>query len=169
MSINSAKNNLVCACAKLSQSCPTPRFHGLYSSPGSSVHRILQARILEWVAIPFSRGSSRPRGRTWASSVAGRFFTVWATREALREGHAFSDLQLHLGQFLEKQTQGSTHLTREAIFVARELLLFHWNFPPTFLAGYLCRRHASSGQVGFSSCFVWSDLAAAAAADWCCR
>jgi len=42
----------------------------------------LQAKILEWVAISFSRGSSWPRGRTWVSCIAGRFFTVWATREA---------------------------------------------------------------------------------------
>ena len=48
------------------------------SPPGSSVHRILQARILEWVA----RGSSRPRDWTRISSTAGRFFTIWVTREA---------------------------------------------------------------------------------------
>ena len=52
------------------------------SPPGSSVHGILQARILEWVAIPFSRGSSQPRDWTWVSCIAGGFFTVWATREA---------------------------------------------------------------------------------------
>ena len=52
------------------------------SLPGSCVHGILQARILEWVAIPFSRGSSWPRDQTWVSSIAGRFFTIWATREA---------------------------------------------------------------------------------------
>ena len=46
------------------------------SPPGSSVHGILQARILEWVAIPFSRGSSQPRDRTPVSYIAGRFFTV---------------------------------------------------------------------------------------------
>ena len=49
--------------------------------PGSSVHGILQAKILEWVTIPFSRGSSWPRDRTWVSHVASRFFTVWSTRE----------------------------------------------------------------------------------------
>ena len=43
---------------------------------------ILQARILEWVAIPFSRGSSQPRDWTWVSCIAGRVFTFWATREA---------------------------------------------------------------------------------------
>ena len=48
------------------------------SLPGSSVHGILQARTLEWVAISFSRGSSQPRDRTQVSCVAGRFFTNWA-------------------------------------------------------------------------------------------
>ena len=48
----------------------------------SSVHGILQARILEWVAFPFSRGSPQPRDRTQVSRVAGGFFTIWATREA---------------------------------------------------------------------------------------
>ena len=47
-----------------------------YSPPDSSVHGILQARILEWVAIHFSRGSSQLRDRTWVSSNAGRFFTT---------------------------------------------------------------------------------------------
>ena len=54
------------------------------SPPGSSVHEIFQARILEWVAISFSRGSSQPRDRNQVSCIAGRFFTDWATREALR-------------------------------------------------------------------------------------
>ena len=52
------------------------------SPPGSSVHGILQARTLEWVALPFSRGSSQPRDQTRVSHIAGRFFTVWATWEA---------------------------------------------------------------------------------------
>ena len=47
--------------------------------PGSSVHGILQARILEWVAITFSRGSSQPRDKTQVSCLAGSFFTIWAT------------------------------------------------------------------------------------------
>ena len=54
-----------------------------YSPPGSSVHRIFQTRILEWIAISFSRGSSQPRDRTQVSRIAGRFFTSWATGEAL--------------------------------------------------------------------------------------
>ena len=49
-----------------------------------TVHGILQARILEWVAVPFSRASSQPRDRTQVFLlIAGSFFTSWATREAL--------------------------------------------------------------------------------------
>ena len=51
------------------------------SPPGSSVHEILQARILEWVDIPFSRGSFRPKDQTQVSAIAGRFFTIQATRD----------------------------------------------------------------------------------------
>ena len=54
------------------------------SLPGSSVPGILQAGILEWVAISFSRRSSQPRDRTWVSRIAGRRFTIWATREVPR-------------------------------------------------------------------------------------
>ena len=51
------------------------------SLPRSSVHGIFQARVLEWVAISFSRGSSRPRDWTQVFRIVGRRFTVWATRE----------------------------------------------------------------------------------------
>ena len=61
------------------------------SLPEFSVLEILQARILEWVAIPFSRGSSRPRGGTQVSSIVGRFFTVLATREAHRALYFYSN------------------------------------------------------------------------------
>ena len=54
-----------------------------YSQPDSSVHDILQARIVEWVAVPFSRGSSQLRDRTQVAHIAGGFFTIWATREYL--------------------------------------------------------------------------------------
>ena len=50
---------------------------GQYSPPDSSVHGILQARILEWIAILFSRGSSRPRNQTRVSCIEGRFSTIW--------------------------------------------------------------------------------------------
>ena len=54
------------------------------SPPSSSVHGVLQARILEWVAISFSRGSSQPRDWTQVSNIAGRRFNLWTTREAMK-------------------------------------------------------------------------------------
>ena len=59
----------------VTQSCPTLCIPMDCSLPGSSVRGILQARIVEWVAIPFSRESSQPRNRTHISCTAGRFFT----------------------------------------------------------------------------------------------
>ena len=72
----------LCACVKVAESCLTLWNPMNSSPPGSSVFGISQARILECVANPFSRGSSRPRDWTWVSCIAGRVFTVWATREA---------------------------------------------------------------------------------------
>ena len=70
-----------CCCCLVTKSCPTLlRPHG--GSPGSSVHWISQAKILEWVVISFSRGSSQRRDWTCVSCVfhtAGAFFTCWAT------------------------------------------------------------------------------------------
>ena len=62
---------------KVAQSCPS-----LWDPIDYTVHRILQARILEWVAFPFSRGSSPPRDWIQVSCIAGGFFASWATREA---------------------------------------------------------------------------------------
>ena len=61
---------------KVAQLCST-----LCDPTDCIVHGILQARILEWVAFPFSRGSSQPGGRTQVSYIAGGFFTSWATRK----------------------------------------------------------------------------------------
>ena len=69
----------------ISQSCPTLCNPMDCSPPGSSVHGIFQARMLEWVAISFSRGSFPPRDRTWVSHIPGRCFNLWATREARKE------------------------------------------------------------------------------------
>ena len=72
---------VVVAGVLVAQSCLTLCNPMHCSPPGSSVHGILQARILEWVAIPFSRGSSRSRDQTQVSFIVDRFFTIWATRE----------------------------------------------------------------------------------------
>ena len=71
-------------CVLVTQLCPTLCNPMDCSAPGSSVNRIFQVRTLEWVAISFSRGSSETRDQTWVSYAAGRFFTNWATREALK-------------------------------------------------------------------------------------
>ena len=63
-----------------------------------TVHGILQARILEWVAILFSRGSSQPRDQTQASHIADRFFTSWATGETWRKEH-WPEAQTYLVTF----------------------------------------------------------------------
>ena len=60
----------------VAQSCPALGEPVDCSPPGSSVHGILQATILEWVAMPSSRGSSQPRDHTQVSGIAGGFFTV---------------------------------------------------------------------------------------------
>ena len=68
---------LTASIVKIVQSWPT-----LCNPVDYTVHGILQSRILEWVAIPFSRGSSQPRDWVQVSCISGRFFTSWATREA---------------------------------------------------------------------------------------
>ena len=60
---------------KVTQLCPT------LCGPMDIVHGILQARILKWVAVPFSRGSSQPRDGTQVSHIAGRFFTSFDTMD----------------------------------------------------------------------------------------
>ena len=68
--------------SEVAQSCLTLCDLMDCSLPGSSVHGIFQARILEWVAISFSRGSSWPRDQSRVSGIVGRRFVIWATREA---------------------------------------------------------------------------------------
>ena len=65
--------------------CHSVMSNSFCSPPSYSVHGILQARMLEWVAIPFSRGSSWPRHRNRVACIAGRFFTVWATQTYLKD------------------------------------------------------------------------------------
>ena len=81
--------------SEVAQLCPTLCNPMDGSLPGSSVHGVLKASKLEWVAITFSRGSSRPRGQTQVSHIAGGCFPVWATREAL---------QNHIGSLLSGLT-----------------------------------------------------------------
>ena len=78
----------------VAQSCPALRNPMDCSPPGSYVHGIVKARILEGVAIPFSRGTSQPRDPTQVSCIAGRFFTIWAMREALKHfSNSFAEIE----------------------------------------------------------------------------
>ena len=69
---------------KVAQLCPT-----LCNPMDYTVHGILQARILKWGAVPFSRVLLQPRDQIQVSCIAGRFFTSWATREALLSGNVY--------------------------------------------------------------------------------
>ena len=75
------------------------------NSPGSSVHGISQARILEWVAMPFSRGSSWPRARTQVSCVAGRFFYNLS-----HQGNPFSLLGKFIFSTISSVMEGRHHV-----------------------------------------------------------
>ena len=92
------------------------------SPPGSSVHGIFQARTLQWVAIPFSRGPSQPRDRTWASYVTGPFFTMGVTREALvwlLTSYCYNSWLVELVCIMGKETENfSFYLRRVNIFVS---------------------------------------------------
>ena len=72
------------SCSVMSNSLVTP--WTVCSLPGSTIHGIFQARILEWVAISFSRRSSQPRDWTQVSHIVGSHFTIWATREVFHRG-----------------------------------------------------------------------------------
>ena len=68
----------------VAQSCPVLCNPFDYIPLGFSVHGMLQARILEWVSLPFSRGSSQARDWTWVSHITGSFLTIWTTRPFYR-------------------------------------------------------------------------------------
>ena len=117
------------------------------SPPGSSVHGLFQARILEWVAIPFSRGSSQSRDRTWVYLHCRQFFTVRATigSNEPRLSSAIYYIKWYLVGWMEKET--ATHSS-----------ILAWRIPWTGEPGGLLSMGLH--RVGHD----WSDLAAAAAA-----
>ena len=91
-----SKCSPVCVCVLVIESCLTLLHPMDCSLPDSSVHGILQARILEWVAIPFSRRFSWSRDQTQVSCTAGRFFTVWSTGLSTPNSTARASIQIHL-------------------------------------------------------------------------
>ena len=110
---------------EVAQSCPTLCDPMDCSLPSSSVHGIFQAIVLEWIAISFSRESSRPRDRTQVSRIVGRCFTVWATREVLLLSYNYTICDpmdfsltgfLHPWDFPGKSTGVGRHFLLQGIF-----------------------------------------------------
>ena len=111
----------------VAQSCPTLCNPMNCSPSGSSVHGILQARILEWVAIPFSRESSWPRNWTQVLCTVGWFFSVWATREAQLSWNQASKHLLRQQIYLESDM--SERITSLGIHEIGQGPLQKWNSP----------------------------------------
>ena len=105
----------------VAQSCLTLCKPTDCSPPGSTVQGILQARILEWIAIPFSRGSSWSWDWTWISCIVGGLFRVWAAREAHSEGRYYINCVCYLShKNLSHFKERGNHLLK------RQLLVYHW-------------------------------------------
>ena len=124
----------------VSQSCLTLCNPRDCSPPGSSVRGIFQARILEGVAVSFSRGSSWSRDQTQVTHIAGRHFNLWTTREA----HIFFEIHLNTGIFSSKCVRFS-HLEHDFFFPSYLISWFYsvknWVyitlFFPTFLSYFI--------------------------------
>jgi len=113
---------------------------------GSSVHGIFQARILEWVSIPFSRGSFQPRDPTSVSCIAGRFFTIWATKEARIRTQKWHFEKHRLGSWSSKCGPGTVCL-EGSLLPYTSCWACLW-FP---LRTYLSLRHTSDSLSLFLS------------------
>ena len=122
------------------------------SPPGSSVHEIFfLARILEGVAISFSRGSSQPRDRTWVSCIAGEFFTISITREA-QLGLKTSLSNSHFPS-LRRSTSPNTQLCSYS----------HWGIPFLYaLALFFSKKQLPGGPGAKTQCSqcrsIWSHM-----------
>ena len=95
------------------------------SPPGFSVHGILQVRILQWVVMPFSRGSSQSRDRTQVFHTAGGFFTIWATREDMTEPSKTARDGPPKGLQVNQCPYGWCHCLLGILFPAAQSILTH--------------------------------------------
>ena len=138
------RRNKIDAAHQFAQWCPTLCDPVDCSLPGSSLHGILQARVLEWVAIPFSRESSWPRDWTQVSLISGRRFNLWATREATWSKLPFS---------LSTRCMGSWN--KVTSFNSHALSTYHvwsdlWNMLHFIVSDicFLCEPHNNSLGLG---------------------
>ena len=114
-------------CVLLTQSCRTLYSPMVCSPPGSSVHGILQARILEWVAILFSKAASQPRDQTWVSHIAGTFFTVWATKEDPDDGDSKVHFNFRDVKIWKKKKvcySSENHMPRLSVHISHGTMVF---------------------------------------------
>ena len=147
-----------------------------------AVHGILQTRILEWIAFPFSRGSSQPRDRTQVSRIAGRFFTSWATREAhayLRKppwpsphqsGVWSTSLLLNAWRCLggARKLHAPSHVFCPMHLFHLDVHLYPWNklwIVSVFLSSVNCSSKWQSGELWFIASQLEAQVAAWTS-DW---
>ena len=129
-------------CMKVAQSCPT-----LCDPSEYTVHGSLQAWILEWVAFPFSRGSSQLRDWTQVSHIAGGFFTSWATREAQEYWSGFSSVQLSCSVMSDSlQPHESQHTRHPCPSPTLRV------YPNSYPSSRWCHPAILSSVIPFSSC-----------------
>ena len=111
--------------------------HGLdCSPPGSFSHEIFQAKLLEWVVVSFFRGSSRPRDWTQASCIAGRFFTIWATREAQRPNNRMTQIRPKMIILSHNRLEGCRWSVVHRLWGA-----WPWHHPGAHVLSILLLRH----------------------------
>ena len=103
--------------SEVSQSCLTLCGPIDCSLPCSSIHGIFQARVLEWIAISFSRGPSRPRDRTQVSCIVGRCFTIWTTRKVLY--YIINLVIRHFSTWINPEIKKKTQLSKLAWLVKK--------------------------------------------------
>ena len=134
------------------------------SPPGSSVHEIFQARILESVAISFSRESSRPKNRTQVSCIADRFCTVWATQEAPKLKQY--SMSIHLSKARRTLLSRLLRILRSFFYRTMpinflEILLSHWEALPHIFELLIKGRKATpliwSVLTGFFTLTIFCD------------
>ena len=136
---------------EVTQSCPT-LCDPMDCSLLGSIHGILQARILEWVHISFSRGSSQPRDRTWVFRTAGRLFTVWATMEAQKCTY------LNFKKILLKKKCYHLSLQWLIIFLLMEGLKYCKNYPNVTQRQKVGKCCWENGTNWLSQCRVATNL-----------
>ena len=133
--------------AKVASSCPT-----LCDPMDYAVHGILQARILEWVAVPFSRGSSQPRDWTQDSSIAGRFFASWAIREA----HNYSKLMNNYSTLMVKIISIKRNFSLPFL-LNHSIFVLTWKFLLPYLVGKIREKvkMCFKRKINQKNCFIW--------------